>query len=196
MRRSLIVGISGLAVAIGGTRFLLPAGEAHADPNAPLMISNTLPGDAIAGQTDFIVKVYGDGFPANVGESNLVWIVWNGVEIPATIKSSTEVHIVVPADLVRNPGTAQLGAKLTGGPTVSMGGSFRIWRSSGDVNCNGTVTSSDALFVMRVLAGTATELNNCSIDANQDGDKDIEDAQWVIQDVARLVAPLKSTNQD
>lgn len=196
MRRSLILGITTLAVAIAGARAFLPANEAHADPNAPLQITNTSPGDAIAGQTDFLLKVYGDGFPANVGASELVSITWNGVEIPATIKSSTEVHIVVPADFVRNPAAVQLGAKLTGGPSVKKSGAFRVWRSSGDVNCNGTVTSSDALHVMRVLAGVTPELNGCSIDANQDGDKDIEDANWVLQDVARLVQPLKSTNQD
>lgn len=196
MSRIIAVGLMGLLVALLGARVVIPSDSAHADPNAPLQIAATLPADAIAGQGGFIMKVYGDGFPADVDASDLVSINWNGTSLPATIKSSTEVHVFVPDELIASPGQANLGVTLWSGQSAPMSGAFNVWKSSSDTNCDGIVGSRDALYVMRVLAQLTTESSRCSIDANNDGEKDLSDVNWVRLSIAGLVEPLKAARQN
>ncbi len=194
MSRILAVGLLGLLVALLGARVIIPSDAAHADPNAPLQITTTIPASAVAGQAGFIMKVYGDGFPADVNASDLVFINWDGHVLPATIKSSTEVHTFVPAELLTSHGTANLGVTLWDGRSAPKSGPFNIWRSSSDTNCDGYIGSRDALYILRVLADLTNETNRCSIDANKDGTKDLADVNWVRLSIAGLVEPLQAGN--
>ena len=198
MHRLLFVGIVVVAAAMVIPRALLPAGVAKSAPDAELMAFATVPPDATAGEAGFIMKVYGNGFPADRYPNPPVFVVWNGVPIPAIMKSSTELHVEISRELLANRGSATVGVLLqgVGGPSAVISNPFRIWRSSSDANCDSVVTAEDALFILRDIASASPAPHPCSSDANNDGIIDVADAMWARSEVAGLINQLRrSTTQ-
>ncbi|OAI40840.1 hypothetical protein AYO38_04995 [bacterium SCGC AG-212-C10] len=83
----------------------------------------------------------------------------------------------------------QPDAGVLTGATYTIYGGF-IQPSAGnpqaDANCDGLVTAADAVFIMRVLASLSSEIPPCTIDADNNGQKNPQDAIWVLQIVAGL----------
>lgn len=188
MRRFMVIGVSFLALALAGGRALFSSEAAHADPNAPLQVMNTSPNSAVAGSTSLFLKVYGDGFPSDIGQAGQIHLLWNGQQLGASVKSSTEIQVQVPGYLLAVPGQVTLGAVHSNGQSVTMAGKFMIQASSGDTDCNNSTTASDALHVLRILAELETE-DSCSADANKDGAVNMNDVFWIRQEIAGVVEP-------
>lgn len=189
----MVIGVSFLTLAIAGGRALFSSEAAYADPNAPLQVTNTSPNSAVAGTNSLFLKIYGNGFPSDSGQPGQIHLLWNGQQLGASVKSSTEIQVQVPGHLLAAPGQVTLGAVHSNGQSVTMLGAFMIRVSSSDTNCNNATTADDALHVLRILAELESE-DDCSADANKDGSIDMNDAFWIRQEIAGVVEPKAKSN--
>jgi hypothetical protein len=179
------------ATAIGWTPNLHGTSEFSAcfeATGAPgLQITQLVPASMPAGSLDFELKAQGSGF--KVGDQ----IRWNGTPLTTNFTSTNELRATIsPSTIGSTTGVVDIDVVSTNPAATSNEKQFTIARSSSDVNCDGTATAADALRVLEVLAGLATNGTSCLSDANQNSTTDIADANWIRREVAGLVQPLAS----
>lgn len=151
-------------------------------------ISQLTPTSAVAGASQFNLRVQGTNF------TNTMKIRWNGQELSTVFFSANDVRADIDTNVL---GYAKSTATITVGTTgnLTTGVPFTVLRSSSDVNCDGTANTADALFLMQVLAGLATNNTLCPSDAKQNGGVALDDVTYIRREVAGLIEPQDSTHQ-
>ncbi len=144
------------------------------------------PSEKVANAFEFNLQVTGTNF----GTDSKIY--WDGQEISNTVFfANNDVRANIPANLIGpSKGTIQVFVRTNGNDSNSL--PFTIHRSSSDINCSGAVDMNDALLLLKVLAGLATNNTACSSNANGDGGVTIADATWIRQEMAGLREGVQS----
>ncbi|OAI44494.1 hypothetical protein AYO38_02210 [bacterium SCGC AG-212-C10] len=130
---------------------------------------------------DAVVEINGSAFlPNSVAR-------WNGSSRPTEHVSATLLRVTVPAADLTILGSVQVSVFNPGQSDLSNSLPLLV-RSRADANCDGTLALSDALFILKIIAG-ASPVPGC--DANADGigpaNPDANDALYVLRVLAGLV---------
>lgn len=151
-------------------------------------ISQLTPTSVVAGASQFNLRVQGTNF------NNSMKIRWNGQELTTAFFSATDVRADIDTNVL---GYAKSTATITVGTTgnLTLGVPFTVLRSSSDVNCDGTANPADALLLMQVLAGLATNNTACPSDAKQNGGVGLDDVTYIRREAAGLQEPQQSAHQ-
>lgn len=160
----------------------------------PPQLGGFEPRTVVAGQGGFTLAVESSYGPFDPGAK----LTWDGEELPTTFVDDLHLTALVSAEQVGD--TARI---VQVGATGAEARAYRIARSTADINCSDAATAADALLVMNILAGLASNLMlPCSVDgfpigdANLSGSTNLADAVYIRHEIAGLGDPLSADPQE
>jgi hypothetical protein len=174
----------------GNTSELSPC---YIAPAASTGIISLDPSAEVAGSQGFELTVTG------VLLENGSQIRWDGVALATSFDGPNQLRADISAALLGDTkATVQVDVIPPGGgnPPGTNDLPFAVQRSSSDINCDGTVTTSDLQFLLEILVGLAVNGTLCPNDADLGGGGEtLGDPVWVAKELAGLVEPLASLFQ-